>query len=759
LSLPAAIDDADAHNFSDNPLRPTPSTRTRPRPSLSTLLPPPTPFILYDSNNAARSRSSLDALPKLAVSPQTPHAQHLAGSHNRVQPPNPLSPPVHDFNLNFDHLFHSDLDPSAPPECPQPMADDPPSDLYDVSNTPLGTRPPQPRPSSFRGGFTGPRIPFQQHLHLHQHQPQSPVHYYPYASDQMYTLPSPSTYPPSPAYSMVPSYGAPATSPPYTYPTPGYAPWGYYPSIQSHLTSPQGVYPPSLDGTPSPPNPCPPHATPSPQPQSPYGPHSPGYSPVQHPNFSVPPTSVPAYAYPTPLYAPSPPIFTPQYAMTHPLQPPYQTGPHATNAFGSQPSETGRPTDDRTSSQPPRPPPLRQHSSQSAVQTLPQQQQQPMTSSPGSWWFPPGYAVSYYSGAPNVGPYARQFQVPPHGAAPPVSSQAPSQLSLDPPSALSRQVRVPIESPPGVSPQPLRFPPLVLSPPFFPAPPPSSPFTIPPLPLRRINPNPGARSGWVLWCGNVPNDATEEELLRFFRQIDSQSPLETALDVDQGVMSTGVAPAASGGNNTLPPHPSVASSGSAATAQTSSVASVFLITRSNCAFINFTSEEALHKAVQKFNGKPLRKGGRGPRLVCRVRRREDDLRAGVGGQRGTGIHVQWVKEMARRQQSAEAPKEVDDPPTSPSTHLGTESNASVGDPSPPRGHPGVDEGVKERPGPVPLQSGDSGKSQSTTSSLLIKHFPKRYFILKSLTQVSHITQFIRYKLIHMDFRPYSLTLI
>ena len=234
----------------------------------------------------------------------------------------------------------------------------------------------------------------------------------------------------------------------------------------------------------------------------------------------------------------------------------------------------------------------------------------------------------------------------------------------------------------------------------------------------------------------MPNDATEEELLRFFRQIDSQPPPETASSVGEGVVSTDVAPAASEGNNPLPPPPSTPSSGSAATVP--SVASVFLIARSNCAFVNFTSEEALHKAVQKFNGKPLRKGGKGPRLVCRVRRREDDLRAGVGGQRGTGLHVQWVKEMGRRQQSAEAPKEVDDPPTSPSIHLGPESNTSVGDPSPPRGHPGEDEESKERPAPIPLQSDDSGKSQSTTSSLLVKHFPKRYFILKSLTQVSHV---------------------
>jgi RNA recognition motif-containing protein len=747
----AAIDDADAYKFLESPRRSTPSTqpRSRPRPSLSTLIPPPTAFLLYDSNDATRSRSSLDALPNLVAPPQAPLPQHPVGPHNRVRLPSPISPPAHDFNLNFDHLFHPDLSLSTLSERPLSMADDPSGDPHDVSNTPLGPHPPQPRPHSFRGGFGGSQPPFQhqyQHQHLHQHQPQSPMHYYPHTSDQVYTLPSPPPYPPSSTYSMMPGYGAPATSVPYTYPTPGYAPWGFYPPIQSPLTStPQGTYHSPSDESPSSPNPGPPQATPPPQPQSPYGTHSPGYSPLHHPNYSAPTPSAPAYTYSTPMYSPSPPMFNPQYVITlHPLQSPYHTGPHATSVFGAQPSETGRPTDDRTNSQPPRPPLLRQQASQSVGQTL-QQQQHAATPSSGSWWFPPGYAVpSAYPGLPNADLYAQRIQVPPHGAAPPVSSQAPPQLPQDPPPAPSGQLSLSIGSPSGasaLSPQALRLPPLVSSPSFRPASASSSSFTAAPTPLRRFNPNPATRSEWVLWCGNVPNDATEEELLRFFRQIDSQSPQETSVNVGERVTSIDVALAASGGNNTLPARPSTASSGSAATATTSSVASVFLIARSNCAFINFTSKEALHKAVQKFNGKPLRKGGKCPRLVCRIRRREDDLRAGVGGQRGTGIHVQWVKEMARRQESAEARRWVEDPPTSPSTHLGPESSTSAGDPSP-RAQRAEEEGpTKERPAPVPIQSSDSGKSQSTTSSLLGKHFPKRYFILKSLTQVSHAISF------------------
>lgn len=38
----------------------------------------------------------------------------------------------------------------------------------------------------------------------------------------------------------------------------------------------------------------------------------------------------------------------------------------------------------------------------------------------------------------------------------------------------------------------------------------------------------------------------------------------------------------------------------------SGVASIFLISRSNCAFVNYTSERALMGAVDWFNGRPLR---------------------------------------------------------------------------------------------------------------------------------------------------------
>ena len=115
---------------------------------------------------------------------------------------------------------------------------------------------------------------------------------------------------------------------------------------------------------------------------------------------------------------------------------------------------------------------------------------------------------------------------------------------------------------------------------------------------QSYHPNPPAqRSEWVMWAGNIPSDATHDEVYRFF----SQAPGDRA--------STGVV-------------------------------SVFLISRSNCGFVNFESEAFLLDAISRFNGVPLRADDpRCARLVCRVRRKDDDLMAGVGGQRGTGMHT------------------------------------------------------------------------------------------------------------------------
>ncbi len=86
------------------------------------------------------------------------------------------------------------------------------------------------------------------------------------------------------------------------------------------------------------------------------------------------------------------------------------------------------------------------------------------------------------------------------------------------------------------------------------------------------------------------------------------------------------------------------------------------------------------EGVRRFNGIPLRPSDpRCQKLVCRVRGEDDDLRAGVGGQRGMGMHIRWVKEQKERSRQATSTgkgkgraldgvdtSEDDDPPTTPS---------------------------------------------------------------------------------------------
>ncbi|KZV93859.1 hypothetical protein EXIGLDRAFT_691262 [Exidia glandulosa HHB12029] len=181
---------------------------------------------------------------------------------------------------------------------------------------------------------------------------------------------------------------------------------------------------------------------------------------------------------------------------------------------------------------------------------------------------------------------------------------------------------------------------------------------------------PPSRSEWVMWVGNVPSDASDDELRQFFNTM--RLPQEDGSTGSEG-----------------------------------EVTSVFLISRSNCAFVNFRTEAGLEHAVQYFNGQPLRPADpRCPRLVCRVRKKDDDLKAGVGGQRGMGMHTRWVRDQQM---------------------------AAVVDPR---------EGSEQRPGPIThphepstsMASNSSGSYASTNSSFLLKHFPSRYFIMKSLSE-------------------------
>ncbi|KAF8491173.1 YT521-B-like domain-containing protein [Russula emetica] len=198
---------------------------------------------------------------------------------------------------------------------------------------------------------------------------------------------------------------------------------------------------------------------------------------------------------------------------------------------------------------------------------------------------------------------------------------------------------------------------------------------------------PAHRSEWVMWVGNVPSDATPDEFRAFF-------------------------------NRPLPPQSSSQSRESSNPPQVyGGVSSVFLIARSNCAFVNFESEAQLEAAVARFHGKPIRSDNPPcPRLVCRVRKRTDDLKAGVGVQRGNGMHVKWIKEQTKTAKGGEADLVGLDKAIG-----GLPSPLSISD----------DDGQGRSSTPC---SSISGSLASTDSGILTRYFPQRYFILKSLTQ-------------------------
>lgn len=184
-----------------------------------------------------------------------------------------------------------------------------------------------------------------------------------------------------------------------------------------------------------------------------------------------------------------------------------------------------------------------------------------------------------------------------------------------------------------------------------------------------------------MWAGNVPSDTTNEELWKFFNK---------PLDSPDGE-----------------------------TEETAGVSSIFLIARSNCAFVNFNTEVHLNAAIARFSAQKIRPDDpKCPNLVCRVRKKTDDLRAGVGGQRGVGLHMKWVHDQ-KQKAKAGAKSPLDDATRGTSNlSLASDEEGGGGD-----GNRSFE------------QSSGSGSFASTTSSVFGQYFPKRYFILKSLTQV------------------------
>jgi len=88
---------------------------------------------------------------------------------------------------------------------------------------------------------------------------------------------------------------------------------------------------------------------------------------------------------------------------------------------------------------------------------------------------------------------------------------------------------------------------------------------------------------FAMWVGNIDSGVTVQDLYEFFRQIDVADPQ-------------------------LP--------------EEGSVVSIFLIPKSNCAFVNFRTDAALTRGITRFHGSRLRLDPGAPRLACR--RRTDD---------------------------------------------------------------------------------------------------------------------------------------
>ena len=204
---------------------------------------------------------------------------------------------------------------------------------------------------------------------------------------------------------------------------------------------------------------------------------------------------------------------------------------------------------------------------------------------------------------------------------------------------------------------------------------------------RPYHPKPPVqRSEWTMWAGNVPSDATHEEVWHFFNKLPSVSE--------------------------------------AAGPSAQAAVSVFLISRSNCAFINYDSEAHLNEAIEYFNGKLLRPSDtRYSKLVCRVRKKGEELKAGVGAQRGTGMHIKWIKEQKLKGPGRPLPESGEEEgPESPLLRMLSSLTLSSSE-------------EEHRRRTYPRHSSSSGSHSSTTSSFFSRHFPRRYFILKSLTQV------------------------
>jgi hypothetical protein len=191
------------------------------------------------------------------------------------------------------------------------------------------------------------------------------------------------------------------------------------------------------------------------------------------------------------------------------------------------------------------------------------------------------------------------------------------------------------------------------------------------------------RSPYVMWVGNVPTDVSEAELHATLTYAAFQT--HSSSQSNCGIIS------------------------------------IHMITRSNCALVNYESEAILNMAVEYFNGRSMRPFDIGcPQLVCRVRRQEESVKGAPKAKKG--IHTAWVKEQRRAEGGLSRNESSQSQPgsSSESAYLSSSSTSNN-----PRGLPGSTSSNDERP----------DGSQSSNSSFLRQHFTDRYFILKSFTRV------------------------
>jgi hypothetical protein len=224
-----------------------------------------------------------------------------------------------------------------------------------------------------------------------------------------------------------------------------------------------------------------------------------------------------------------------------------------------------------------------------------------------------------------------------------------------------------------------------------------------------------------MWAGSVPSDAVHGELWRFFTQPPGGDGGSAAGSSSRGESADGGLVEGGGRERSH-----------------NGVLSIFLISHSSCAFVNYETEAHLQVAVARFNGVSLRADPRCARLLCRVRRKDDDPRAGVGGQRGSGMHTKLVK--AKQNAGQSVGQDQDSASSASASDLGTSSSGSHSfEPSLSTlsiGSSDDDSGPTRPPlHPHAAESNSSDSHASTNSSLLRQHFPQRYFILKSLTRV------------------------